>query len=321
VFLCTTILLGAGPLRAADGTYQRTKDGKTLVWNADPNPGDLATWSGDRDKDGYAAGFGTLNWYSRKANGPEVKQTLYASYFGNMLRGKLDGPVNGHSKGVTNHAYFIEGKRASQWAAGPVPSWRMPEPKTEVPSPPQEPQKPRDIIAGEFYPPPPSYAVATAERQARPNHGAVHSKSAEIGTFDVPAEGPNSSEKERVAPPSDENRPKMEIDSSLRSLVGPPPVSRSAPRSSDRNKDQTGSKVNNKQLKTSDVIALADAQARKDGYDVSAYRRSNPQFDQIDDSWSVVYEPSADDKRAKAGKRFVVAVDDKTKRTALVQGQ
>jgi hypothetical protein len=112
----------------------------------------------------------------------------------------------------------------------------------------------------------------------------------------------------------------MEIDSSLRSLVGPPPVSRTAPGSSGQKKDQAGSKVNNRQLKTSDVIALADAQARKQGYDVGHYRRSNPQFDQIDNSWSVIYESNPDDKRTKSA-RFVVAVDDKTKRTALVQGQ
>jgi len=50
-----------------EGTYQRTKDGKTMVWNNDPTPGDAATWFGDRDGEGYATKVGTLTWYT--ANG------------------------------------------------------------------------------------------------------------------------------------------------------------------------------------------------------------------------------------------------------------
>ena len=38
---------GAAP---AQGEYQRTKDGKTLVWNDDPKPGDVAAWSGSGAK-------------------------------------------------------------------------------------------------------------------------------------------------------------------------------------------------------------------------------------------------------------------------------
>jgi hypothetical protein len=46
------------------GRYQRTKDGRTRVWNENPKPGDLVTWSGARDAKGYATGYGTLTWFA-----------------------------------------------------------------------------------------------------------------------------------------------------------------------------------------------------------------------------------------------------------------
>ncbi len=46
------------------GRYQRAKDGKTRVWNENPKPGDLVTWSGARDAKGYATGYGTLTWFA-----------------------------------------------------------------------------------------------------------------------------------------------------------------------------------------------------------------------------------------------------------------
>jgi len=45
------------------GRYQRTKDGRTRVWNENPKPGDLVTWSGARDAKGYATGYGTVTWF------------------------------------------------------------------------------------------------------------------------------------------------------------------------------------------------------------------------------------------------------------------
>jgi len=129
--VCCGLLLSLATSIAADGRYQRTKDGKTMVWNDDPTPGDVASWSGDRDSEGYADGFGTLTWYTGATR--EGKETLYAYYFGNMVRGKFNGPVNGHSKGVTNHALFAHGKRTTRWASGPTRSWAVPRPRTEPP--------------------------------------------------------------------------------------------------------------------------------------------------------------------------------------------
>jgi hypothetical protein len=122
--ICVVVLL---PVLAGaafgEGTYQRTKDGKTIVWNNDPKPGDAATWFGDRDGEGYATKIGSLTWYT--ANG-----AVYARYFGNMVRGKLDGRVNVHSKGKTDHAIFVDGQRTTRWMAGRAPSLRMAKSRT-----------------------------------------------------------------------------------------------------------------------------------------------------------------------------------------------
>src|SRR5262249_22837927 len=124
LFCCGLLILARVALGAA-GAYQQTRDGKTQVWNGNPKPGDSASWQGSRDKEGYATGFGTITWYN--ANG-----TVSAVYYGNMVNGKLEGPVNAHvgysgmiwftSSRWTAHAYFVDGSQATAWARGPAPS-------------------------------------------------------------------------------------------------------------------------------------------------------------------------------------------------------
>ncbi len=127
--ICSVLLPVFAGVAFGEGTYQRTKDGKTIVWNNDPKPGDAATWFGDRDGEGYATKVGTLTWYT--ANG-----AVYARYFGNMVRGKFDGMVNVHSKGKTNHAIFVDGQRTTRWATGPAPSWRVAQSRARRPAKP-----------------------------------------------------------------------------------------------------------------------------------------------------------------------------------------
>lgn len=311
------LLSSAVAVALADGNYQRTKDGKTVVWNDNPRPGDAAAWSGDRDRDGYAAGFGTLTWYSI-GNGTEPKQTLYAYYFGNMVRGKFHGPVNGHSKGVTNHALFIDGKRTGRWAAGPVPSWRVPARTNEIAEP-EEPKAIPEITPAEFHPPPPSYAVANAQRRPVPNYEALREHSPSAGAVpDVPAEGPSSPDKRPVAPPVETKPPKLDIDNSLRSLTGPPAGLRPSSERASGERNQAGSGLANQHLDKPEVIDLATAEARKHGYDLSRYSRSEPEFDSIDHTWSLAYEVKAKEAETKSPRRFTIAIDDKTKRIAIV---
>src|ERR1700719_857788 len=112
--VCGGLLLAASAV-FAQGEYQQTKDGKTVIWNGTPKPGETVTWDGDRDKENYATGFGALTWYT--ANG-----TVYGLYYGNMVHGKLEGPVNVHINGRTAHAYFADGGRVTGWGRGRAPS-------------------------------------------------------------------------------------------------------------------------------------------------------------------------------------------------------
>jgi hypothetical protein len=107
------------------GLYQRTKDGKTLVWNSNPKTGDQVTWSGGRDSKGYAAGHGTVTWTNMQAvevtgsNIPSEKRRSSIRYTGNMVRGKLDGAVaNVDANGQTFHATSASGNKTTDLAPG-----------------------------------------------------------------------------------------------------------------------------------------------------------------------------------------------------------
>ena len=123
-----TLLVLMLEVARGEGSYQSTRDGKTLVWNSQPTLGDVATWSGARNREGYAHGFGRLVWYTKEPGFD--KPQLYARYWGRMVDGKLEGPVNVHSKKKTDYAIFIDGARVTGWRAGTAPSratarWRM----------------------------------------------------------------------------------------------------------------------------------------------------------------------------------------------------
>lgn len=115
IILFGCILLVSGGVSFGAGEYQTARDGKTQVWNATPKAGDTATWSGGRDKDNYATGFGDLTWY----NASEKETGLY---YGNMVHGKFEGVVNVHTAGRTMHAYFAGGGRVTSWSRGRAPA-------------------------------------------------------------------------------------------------------------------------------------------------------------------------------------------------------
>ena len=111
--------------------YQRTKDGRTFVWNNFPRPGDSATWSGTRDANGYAMGYGTLTWYKSERTvvtgsnipSPSKGNIVRGRYSGKMVKGKFQGlVVNVDANGQTFHGTFVNGAKTSNWIAGPAPS-------------------------------------------------------------------------------------------------------------------------------------------------------------------------------------------------------
>jgi hypothetical protein len=147
---CSVLLLATV---AYGGAFQRTKDGKTLVWNNAPEPGDIATWSGKQDANGYATGYGTVTWYradlkmSVGSNLPSPGQRLLIGrYSGQMVRGKFEGAVvNVDANGKTFHGTFAKGRKTNDWTSGPAsanqqlqqkkPETKIAETPAEGPSP------------------------------------------------------------------------------------------------------------------------------------------------------------------------------------------
>jgi len=123
------LLLFANGAFADEGTYERTKDGKTLVWNSYPLGGETVDWSGDRDKEGYASGYGTVTWYKLVRSGYTFDKgkhrVVSGRYSGKMVRGKLEGTVLREDsiplvRWQTNpprkfHATFVDGNRIGDW--------------------------------------------------------------------------------------------------------------------------------------------------------------------------------------------------------------
>jgi ketosteroid isomerase-like protein len=101
LLVCGALLLFASITYGA-GSYQRTKDGQTILWRDSPARGEEATWSGKRDKDGFATGSGILTWYKVEptiVTGFNVLDTkrygvIITRYSGKMVRGKFKGAVS-----------------------------------------------------------------------------------------------------------------------------------------------------------------------------------------------------------------------------------
>ena len=117
LFVCSALLMFASVVYGA-GSYQPTRDGKTLVWNDSPKRGEEATWSGKRDKNGFAAGSGTLTWYQVEptivtgSNIPDARRyaVVINRYSGKMVQGKFKGAVTYvDANGKRLQATFVNG--------------------------------------------------------------------------------------------------------------------------------------------------------------------------------------------------------------------
>jgi hypothetical protein len=107
--------------------YQRTQDGKTLVWNNLRGVAQHVTWSDGRDSAGYATGEGTLTWYRGElkiAADPSkpLKEgnVVVSRYTGKMVRGKFEGLVMKEQGGTTLYTTFVNGNKASYWSSEPA---------------------------------------------------------------------------------------------------------------------------------------------------------------------------------------------------------
>jgi hypothetical protein len=348
-WFCIGVLLvlqfGGAAFGEGEGTYQRTKDGKTIVWNNDPKPGDAATWSGHRDAEGYATKAGTLIWYTARG-------TVYVRLYGEMVRGKFDGMVNGHSKEKTAHAIFADGKRTTPWAAGPARSFIVgPNP----PAGPTEKIAKAENADGRNLPPANRKAEQTSGLSRRPNPEDVSEQAVpgrQRAEPQAPAEGPRFAHPEvdlaPTPPPSskqtstsdsksfgeqqnrlpikdraspsvqpEEDGPsrlpnseqKIQPDDSPKSFTEPPPTLHTIPEAAVSAKAKP-------RLTSEQVIKLANGEARKQGYNRADYRRDKPQFNADEKTWSVCYEQIT--VNGVFRQRFSVIVDDKTKEAILL---
>jgi hypothetical protein len=321
VFLGAALLILVTPNLRADGVYQRTEDGKSIVWNNNPQPGDAASWKGDRDDHGYATGYGTLTWYhlERKtvtgSNIPAIKRTVIASFSGNAVEGKLTGQVNTVNEDRKMlHAKFVNGRRTGSWTEGPAETSE----KTEEPQPDKHPAaevaSSEPVRAVEEIPsegptnPPADQPRKEPTVDTRP---AVETPTAAKVNAPIVAQSPTQIEKETVAEKSEE-----EVDDSLRSLIGPPSSIRvnAVPKAPAAPSPPPPILPEVAALSTVEVIGLADAEARNQGYDLGEYELPKVSaYDSKADTWSITYQQ----KGKGNGKRFVVTVEDKSRKAIV----
>ena len=188
LFVCSALLLLANVAYGA--RYQRTKDGKTLVWNNLRSVAQEATWSGGRDSAGYATGEGTLTWYRGElkiATDPSKPLTkssvVVSSYTGKMVQGKFEGLVMKEQGGTTLYTTFVNGNKASYWSAEPTTTPKTKEQKHAEPAR-TEPVE-EEAAAEEPMPTP----VATATPKKEPS--AVAASPAKPAPSPIPSLSPS----------------------------------------------------------------------------------------------------------------------------------
>ena len=72
-------------------------------------------------------------------------------------------------------------------------------------------------------------------------------------------------------------------------------------------------------LSQAEAIALADSEARGQGYNLDNYQRPRAEYAAANDSWSVVYDQKSGDGSSEAGKHLSVNVGDKTKKASIAK--
>lgn len=306
-FLACVVVFVA--VTAYGGQYQRTRDGKTLVWNNRPLPGDAASWSGDRDDEGYATGYGTLIWYTRTrpvVTGSTIPRDTYTEttrYSGTMEHGKFEGAVvNVDPTGRTFHGTFADGKKTKDWAAG----------HGDV-----DAEKPSKAVAKRREAPAEGPLVETEPARESETAAPATSAPAPASPPPVVATVANAGSSQPSAP---EQQPPP-ADDSLRALIAPPSnlrVSNQTETPREQAMPPTTSAVNSSQLSATEVIHLAETEAQLHGYDLREFHRSAPQYNPAEDLWTVSFDQRS--ATGTAGKHFRISVEDKTQK-ALIAGE
>jgi ketosteroid isomerase-like protein len=244
LFVCGALLLFASVAYGA-GSYQRTRDGQTFVWRDSPERGEESTWSGNRDKKGFATGSGILTWYKVEptivtgSNIPDTRRyaVVINSYSGTMVRGKFKGAVtyvNANEKSL--QPTFVNGanRPSSRQKATPartpgvratLTAERTPTPRsgqtvmrsterTSAPAKPEPtPEQSPPPIAQEPQPAvPPETVTLAAKRMATPPSEQQAEQPDARSTTVPTTTGSDNSLRSRSAPPLDLPKPPPTID-------------------------------------------------------------------------------------------------------------
>jgi hypothetical protein len=302
-------LLWANGAFADEGTYQRTKDGTTLVWNSYPIPGEAVEWSGKQDKEGYATGYGTVTWYKMARSNftfSKPHSVVGGRLSGKMVKGKLEGDVvkedvggggslikwNTKTSDGTTHAIFVGGNRIGEWVSGPAPSRS----KTSVVSNQPRDENPEREVGAK---------TLAQEPSPVPRQPAKQKTSAPAKETAKPAD---DSLRSVAIPPSSlqTNRP---AKASPEASVAPPTLT-------------SASSTDRTELTAREVIDVADNVARANGIDLSRYQNPQAQYVAEDEAWSVAYDQKVvDGGTPEPGRNFIVSVGDKTRKTSIGPGK
>jgi hypothetical protein len=265
-----------------------------------------------------------------------------------MVRGKFDGlVVSVDANEKTFHATFADGRKVNDWAAGPAPGSS----RTGIAS--DQRGDERDAVAKtEAEPPPPGEGPPSAsQRPPPPSSGVTGPPLASSGVTGPPppssgataAPLQNESVREQASTTRQANKTvsasaakdtsNQEMDDSLKSLIGPPSFLRMKERAEASSKaTKTPTVPTSSQasvppttsssppavprLTKANVIELADAEARKEGYNLGEYQRPQADYLASDETWSVTYDQMSADG---VGKHFSISVEDKTKKTGIIE--
>jgi ketosteroid isomerase-like protein len=237
LFVCSALLLFASVAYSA-GSYQRTRDGKALIWNDSPKLGEEATWSGKRDKKGFAVGSGTLTWYKvvpTLETGSLIPDTrrhvvVVKRYSGKMVHGKFKGAVtyvdaNGRRRSVNltprnRRSPRKEATRAPTPAVTVTPTAEQtPNPtpqQTATPTPERAlaPATPTPIPAPEQSPSPAAQQTATEgpEKAATMASEQTATPTSQQQARQPDAQSTHDSLRSRTAPPSALPKPPPTLD-------------------------------------------------------------------------------------------------------------
>jgi hypothetical protein len=291
LFVFSALLLLASSA-SADGLYQRTKDKKTLIWNNYPAPGEEVTWSGGRDKDGYATGEGIATWYSAaKSLLPFLKNTVGIRYSGKMVRGKFDGPVvTVNAKKEMSHVTFANGNKVGDWVAGPAPS------------PSQTGSPSRTSIASQ------TVTADQSRKESTRQEAAVEPPAEGLMPTPVPAHSPV--QRDGATKPSNQDVAKH----SAQAVIAPPSSLGTRDASEPSFQAPVASPSGNPVLTLSTVIELADAKVRAEGYSLDDYWLPRVHYTPENDAWSLLYEQKSNDATSAP---LNVSVEDKTKKISV----